>query len=96
MQNQTSDIHLFNSALSHGNPFAKYDYMHVLPPRIALEQHLNVCDMARQVRQKLPQKFLNSEARAYLAIKNNNCVHHSYEWENAPTDCWYVTVKKEQ
>ncbi len=86
------DIRLFKSAESHGNPFAKYDYMNVLPPVKALNEFLNICDMARKVKQKLPKHFLESERRCYLALKDNKSVHFTYDWENSPTDFWYTEV----
>ena len=50
-------------------PFAKYDYLNILPPRSFLEGFLKICEFARLNKIKLNTEFKNSEERAFLALK---------------------------
>lgn len=87
------DIHLFQSWKHRGDPFAKYDYMGVLPVLKHLEGYLNLCDGMRKNGIKLPEKFVKNESRAFLAIQDNQYVTYDYDWANEVTDCWNTTYE---
>jgi len=89
------DIYLFRAYENRFDPFAKYDYMNVLPSLKALESFLHVCNMARKAKVKLHADMLKNEAKAFMAIKNNNYNTSAYPWENYPNDCWYVESNHE-
>jgi hypothetical protein len=88
----STDIRLFQSWKHKGDPFAKYDYMNALPVLSHLEGFLSLCDGLRKQGVKLPQSYLKNESRAFLAIRNNQYVTTRYRWMDAPTDCWNTSA----
>lgn len=85
------DIHLFQSWKHKHNPFAKYEYMGVLPPLCRLEAFIRKCNTMRSKKITLSSKAKWCEERAFIAIQNNQYVTHGYPWENHPTDGWNTT-----
>jgi len=55
--------------------------MGVLPTLASLKRFLSVCDYARNKKIRLSAKFLKSEQRAFLAVKNNQYVTYIYDWQ---------------
>ena len=93
MNQNTPDIYLFQSWKHRGDPFAKYDYMGVLPVLSHLEAYMKLCSDMRGNGMKLPDSFLKNEDRAFIAIQENQYVTTHYPWERAVTDCWNTTVE---
>lgn len=90
-QNQQPDIRLFQSYRHKFNPFAKFDYMGVLPVKSSLDGFLRTCTLAREHGLSLSKTAKRCEEKAFISIQKNEYVTTDYPWQKVQTGYWRST-----